>query len=202
VRRVVCRAIASNTVVSQANTVNRYRQTVLSRLHRIHIHIHIRADPILNLTPPLLPRRNVQLAAPHGLHREPQLGDEFQTYVPIIYYHVASCRNPISFCCFRVRAWGRPHSPGLALGRPTLFIVTVWIVSLRKFTDMLTACSTCSGGPAKRRCSRCKAAYYCDRNCQRSDWKTHRSVCEPAMQTYSAPATPNFSTPASPTNES
>ncbi|KAH7074076.1 hypothetical protein FB567DRAFT_536624 [Paraphoma chrysanthemicola] len=63
-------------------------------------------------------------------------------------------------------------------------------------------CSTCSGGPAKRRCSRCKAAYYCDRNCQKSDWKTHRNVCEPATQGYSAPATPNFSTPASPTNES
>ncbi|KAF2026573.1 hypothetical protein EK21DRAFT_73862, partial [Setomelanomma holmii] len=63
-------------------------------------------------------------------------------------------------------------------------------------------CSTCSGGPAKRRCSRCKAAYYCDKNCQKSDWKTHRNVCEPVAQGYSAPATPNFSTPASPTNES
>ncbi|KAF1912124.1 hypothetical protein BDU57DRAFT_523498 [Ampelomyces quisqualis] len=62
-------------------------------------------------------------------------------------------------------------------------------------------CSTCSGGPAKRRCSRCKAAYYCDRNCQKSDWKTHRNACEPAAQEDSAPATPNVSNPASPTNE-
>ncbi|PZD29520.1 zf-MYND domain containing protein [Pyrenophora tritici-repentis] len=43
--------------------------------------------------------------------------------------------------------------------------------------------------------------YYCDRNCQKSDWKTHRNVCEPITQTYSAPATPNFSNPASPTTE-
>ncbi|OAL52511.1 hypothetical protein IQ07DRAFT_505943 [Pyrenochaeta sp. DS3sAY3a] len=63
-------------------------------------------------------------------------------------------------------------------------------------------CSTCSGQPARRRCSRCKSAYYCDRNCQKSDWKTHRNVCEPAQQTYSAPVTPNFSNPASPTSES
>ncbi|KAF2825344.1 hypothetical protein CC86DRAFT_371049 [Ophiobolus disseminans] len=64
-------------------------------------------------------------------------------------------------------------------------------------------CSTCSGGPAKRRCSRCKSAYYCDKNCQKTAWKTHRTVCEPATQSYSsAPATPNFSNPASPTNES
>ncbi|KAH8707545.1 hypothetical protein GQ44DRAFT_628549 [Phaeosphaeriaceae sp. PMI808] len=63
-------------------------------------------------------------------------------------------------------------------------------------------CTTCSGGPAKRRCSRCKSAYYCDKTCQKSDWKTHRNTCEPASQGYtSAPATPNFSNPASPTNE-
>ncbi|EAT80337.2 hypothetical protein SNOG_12524 [Parastagonospora nodorum SN15] len=62
-------------------------------------------------------------------------------------------------------------------------------------------CTTCSGGPAKRRCSRCKAAYYCDRSCQKTDWKAHRNVCEPAQQTYSSPATPNFSNPASPTHE-
>ncbi|KAH7381192.1 hypothetical protein DE146DRAFT_681761 [Phaeosphaeria sp. MPI-PUGE-AT-0046c] len=70
------------------------------------------------------------------------------------------------------------------------------------FTMNSKPCSTCAGGPAKRRCSRCKAAYYCDRYCQKNDWKMHRSVCEPAQQTYSAPATPNVSNPASPTNES
>jgi hypothetical protein len=79
---------------------------------------------------------------------------------------------------------------------------TIDVVSwLHVANTLITACSTCSGGPAKRRCSRCKAAFYCDRGCQKADWKTHRNVCEPAQQTYSAPATPSFSSPASPTNE-
>lgn len=66
------------------------------------------------------------------------------------------------------------------------------------------ACSTCSNQPAKLRCSRCKAAFYCDKACQKSAWKAHRTVCEPVsqFQGYSAPATPNFSNPASPVSES
>ncbi|KAH6629151.1 hypothetical protein C7974DRAFT_376030 [Boeremia exigua] len=64
------------------------------------------------------------------------------------------------------------------------------------------ACSTCSGQSARLRCSRCKNAYYCDKACQKSSWKAHRQTCEPAsqMQGYSAPATPDCSNPASPTN--
>ncbi|KAF1359217.1 hypothetical protein EJ07DRAFT_41859, partial [Lizonia empirigonia] len=62
-------------------------------------------------------------------------------------------------------------------------------------------CSTCSGQPAKLRCSRCKSAYYCDKACQKSSWKAHRTVCEPVSQNqgYSAPAITNFSNSASPT---
>jgi hypothetical protein len=63
-------------------------------------------------------------------------------------------------------------------------------------------CAKCSGSMAKLRCSRCKTAYYCDKACQKSAWKSHRTVCEPATQGYSAPATPNISNPASPVPES
>jgi len=62
-------------------------------------------------------------------------------------------------------------------------------------------CTACAAGPARRRCSRCKAAYYCDRTCQKSHWKTHRHACEPLSQPYSAPPTPNPSSPASPVTE-
>ncbi|CAE7211708.1 Zinc finger MYND domain-containing protein [Pyrenophora teres f. teres] len=90
-----------------------------------------------------------------------------------------------------------------AFNRPELFHSLRPMASTESLNVSLTSkpCTSCSGAPARRRCSRCKAAYYCDRNCQKSDWKTHRNVCEPITQTYSAPATPNFSNPASPTTE-
>ncbi|KNG50777.1 ankyrin repeat and mynd domain-containing protein [Stemphylium lycopersici] len=90
-----------------------------------------------------------------------------------------------------------------AFNRADLFHSLRPMASTESLNVSLTSkpCTTCSGQPARRRCSRCKAAYYCDRNCQKSDWKSHRNVCEPIAQTYSAPETPNFSNPASPTAE-
>ena len=32
------------------------------------------------------------------------------------------------------------------------------------------------------RCGRCRAAWYCDRKCQRSHWKEHRVVCSPPLE--------------------
>ncbi|KAF2848660.1 hypothetical protein T440DRAFT_400759, partial [Plenodomus tracheiphilus IPT5] len=101
-------------------------------------------------------------------------------------------------------------SPISAIHRADLFHSLRPMASTESLNMSLTSkpCTTCSGQPARRRCSRCKSAYYCDRNCQKSDWKTHRNACEPiAHQTYSAPATPNYSSspssdPASPVNES
>ncbi|KAF2124021.1 hypothetical protein P153DRAFT_351657 [Dothidotthia symphoricarpi CBS 119687] len=93
-----------------------------------------------------------------------------------------------------------------AVHRPELFSSLRHTASTESFSFSLASkpCSTCSGGPAKLRCSRCKAAFYCDKACQKSAWKAHRTVCEPASQSqgYSAPATPNFSTPTSPVSES
>ena len=42
------------------------------------------------------------------------------------------------------------------------------------------------------RCSRCKAAYFCDRKCQRRAWPRHRTVCYDAEQ-----ATPEMHTSCS-----
>lgn len=42
-------------------------------------------------------------------------------------------------------------------------------------------CATC-GKEATHVCSRCKAgrfpSYYCDKNCQQSDWKEHKKLCK------------------------
>ncbi|EOA88138.1 uncharacterized protein SETTUDRAFT_108236 [Exserohilum turcica Et28A] len=94
-------------------------------------------------------------------------------------------------------------SPPAAFNRADLFRSLRPMASTESLNGSLTSkpCTTCSGQHARRRCSRCKAAYYCDRNCQKSDWKTHRNICEPVGQTYSAPETPNVSNPASPTTE-
>ncbi|KAH7397322.1 hypothetical protein BKA66DRAFT_454149 [Pyrenochaeta sp. MPI-SDFR-AT-0127] len=95
-------------------------------------------------------------------------------------------------------------SPIPAINRGEIFNTLRPMASTESLNMALSSkpCSACSGQPARRRCSRCKSAYYCDRNCQKSDWKAHRGACEPATQGYSAPVTPNFSTPASPTNDS
>lgn len=39
-------------------------------------------------------------------------------------------------------------------------------------------CGNCQkSGESLLRCSRCKSTYYCDVQCQRSDWKTHKKTC-------------------------
>ncbi|KAF2680857.1 hypothetical protein K458DRAFT_421183 [Lentithecium fluviatile CBS 122367] len=68
-------------------------------------------------------------------------------------------------------------------------------------------CYTCAQPPAPSlsllRCSRCKNAYYCSKNCQKAAWKQHKYDCERAgtasnSSPYSELHTPDVSTPASP----
>lgn len=37
-------------------------------------------------------------------------------------------------------------------------------------------CGFC-GALAKVKCSKCKSSFYCDRNCQKRDWKVHKQKC-------------------------
>ena len=34
---------------------------------------------------------------------------------------------------------------------------------------------------ALRACARCKVVYYCSRECQRADWRSHKNVCRDPM---------------------
>jgi hypothetical protein len=173
---------------------------ILSQLPRIRPHAVLRISH-----PRLQPRRHVLLAPSHGFHRESQLLHELQAYVlppPRSPMWVSMQEPDRPFLIWHWRDTG--PTPRFPLFLPICHVVlsSRRMLNWNDETNMNSACSTCSGGPAKRRCSRCKAAFYCDRSCQKTDWKTHRNVCEPAQQTASAPGTPNFSNPASPTSES
>ena len=46
-----------------------------------------------------------------------------------------------------------------------------------------TACAACGAKQQiMKRCTRCKAVVYCSRDCQTSDWQTHRLLCGPTPQ--------------------
>ena len=42
----------------------------------------------------------------------------------------------------------------------------------------MSACALC-GNPAAQKCNRCKVTYYCSREHQQQDWKTHKVMCTP-----------------------
>jgi hypothetical protein len=43
------------------------------------------------------------------------------------------------------------------------------------------AAAGCASEEASSVCSRCQVARYCSRECQRTDWKTHKPVCDGAI---------------------
>ena len=40
------------------------------------------------------------------------------------------------------------------------------------------ACAACGSADATLRCSACKAARYCSKECQKAHWKGHKAVCK------------------------
>ena len=43
-------------------------------------------------------------------------------------------------------------------------------------------CSSCNMAETKKICSRCKAVYYCNKECQSKDWSNHKLLCKPVKK--------------------
>uniref|UniRef100_A0A182YKR0 Uncharacterized protein n=1 Tax=Anopheles stephensi TaxID=30069 RepID=A0A182YKR0_ANOST len=60
---------------------------------------------------------------------------------------------------------------------PALDIARAAINGQRGFQDTITFCSSCGEEKPDKKCSKCKEVQYCDRQCQRLHWFTHKKVC-------------------------
>lgn len=52
-------------------------------------------------------------------------------------------------------------------------------------------CMSCRAEGAKLRCTVCKKATYCSRNCQKSDWRFHRRTCKKPAKKKTTPSKPS-----------
>lgn len=60
---------------------------------------------------------------------------------------------------------------------PALNVIICAINSQSNFHDDSTPCVTCSEPKAIKKCSKCRAVQYCDRECQRLHWFIHKKEC-------------------------
>lgn len=61
---------------------------------------------------------------------------------------------------------------------PTALTIFTNTINGRTFEDdAANRCETCNEPNAPRRCTVCKSVYYCEENCQRLRWSTHKRFC-------------------------
>lgn len=76
---------------------------------------------------------------------------------------------------------------------PALNILGTAINGHRAFADDVQACSTCCEEGASKKCSKCKAVRYCDRECQRLHWFIHKKECARNTPTHASNGAQNGS---------
>ncbi|KAI8123451.1 hypothetical protein FF38_08854 [Lucilia cuprina] len=59
----------------------------------------------------------------------------------------------------------------------------------RAFVDELSYCSSCGNEKPDKKCSKCKAVQYCDRECQRLHWFMHKKTCNRPTSNATNPTT-------------
>ncbi|EDV40635.1 uncharacterized protein Dana_GF10604 [Drosophila ananassae] len=62
-------------------------------------------------------------------------------------------------------------------GPPALTVLRNAINGMRGFVDESSYCSTCGAEKPDKKCSKCRAVQYCDRECQRLHWFMHKKNC-------------------------
>lgn len=67
-----------------------------------------------------------------------------------------------------------------------LGVISSAINGQRGFVDNITTCCTCGQEKPAKKCSKCKVAQYCDRNCQRLHWFVHKKACSSLNQSANA----------------
>lgn len=61
-------------------------------------------------------------------------------------------------------------------------LLASWVATVADPSERVKICSVCNKYEKgkQKRCTRCKARWYCSVDCQKSDWETHRFNCKPA----------------------
>ncbi len=78
---------------------------------------------------------------------------------------------------------------------PALNVVLSTINGQSSFSDESSPCVTCSQPKAIKKCSKCKAVQYCDRECQRLHWFVHKKECDRSPKTGSGKEDKNADEP-------
>ena len=123
------------------------------------------------------------------LEKDPKLvnaGDRFHE-VPLMIAVMLSRKNIVKFLCEK---WGAnpfckdfhnnsPHS--LAVLNPHVLKILKTAANRKSHSEFSQKCHNCKKiakkGIKLLRCSRCKAAVYCNATCQKQHWKEHKKVC-------------------------
>ncbi|CAK9829767.1 Ankyrin repeat and MYND domain-containing protein 2 [Anthophora retusa] len=94
-------------------------------------------------------------------------------------YQEAFLRECVREFLYRESTIFRQMVATLAASDPpsALSVVSAAINGQRAFSDNAQICITCGEDKANKKCSKCRAVQYCDRECQRLHWFMHKKAC-------------------------
>lgn len=67
---------------------------------------------------------------------------------------------------------------------PSALSILIQTVSGQKGCTEVNTCTTCGEPKAEKRCSICKSVQYCDQDCQKLHWSTHKKHCQRLAKEY------------------